>query len=510
MDLLLHMGEGFGTLLAFGLDGVAWWEPLLVITAGTVIGIFVGVIPGLSASTGIALMLPFTYGMHPLMALFLLAAIYVASAYGGSITAIAINTPGTPAAVAVCFDGYPLTCQGQPGRALGAALVANVVGGVLGTLVLVAFSVPLARAALAFGPPEYFALAIFGMTIVASLESGNLLRALLATALGLLLMTLGIDPITGTLRYTFGVPSLTDGIPFVPALIGLFAVGEVLLNIERTEAAAALRAVSSKLPSLGELWGLKRAILQSSVIGTLVGVVPGAGATIAAFIAYSEARRTSRAPERFGHGALDGVAAPSAACGGSVGGALVPLMTLGIPGSAATAVLVGALTLHGITPGPELFHGADAIMVYGLFASLLAGNLVLLGLGLVGGGLWVKLIAAPRALLYPAILLVACVGSFGVGNSLFDVWLCLGFGILGWVLRRYGFPTAPLVLALILGSMAESSFRRAMVMGGGDATIFLTRPVSLAMLLLALLSFGLPLLRAHRARKATLATLETR
>ncbi len=500
MEVLQNLAEGFATLVGAGIDGIAWWEPSLVIGGGIIIGIFVGVMPGLSASTGVALMVPFTYGMHPLIALILLAAVYTASAYGGCITAIAINTPGTPAAVALSFDGYALTKRGEPGRALGSAVVANCTGGIIGTFILVLFSVPLAKAALAFGPPEYFALAIFGLTIVVSMEQKNMLKGAVSTVLGLLLMTIGLDPISGYMRFTFGVPELTDGIAFIPALIGLFAVGEVLLNIERYEAVqAGLQTFSSKMPSGKELWGLKRSILQSSAVGTVIGVVPGAGATIAAFIAYNEARRTSKTPEEFGKGSLEGIAAPAAAAGGSVGGALVPLLTLGIPGSAATAVLVGALMLHGVTPGPELFAGKNSYLVYGLFASLVLGNAFLLAFGILGNRLWVKIISAPKALLFPVILVIAFVGSYGVANSLFDVVICLVFGILGWILRRYGFPTAPLVLALILGYMAESNFRRALIMG--DASIFLTRPVSAIMLVLAMLSFSMPFIRARKLKK---------
>jgi len=500
MEILQNLMDGFATLVGVGLPEIAWWEPAAVIVGGIIIGIFVGVMPGLSASTGVALMVPFTYGMHPLIALILLAAVYTASAYGGCITAIAINTPGTPAAVALAFDGYALTQRGEPGRALGAAVIANCTGGILGTFILIAFSVPLAKAALAFGPPEYFALAIFGLTIVVSMESKNMLKGAVSTVLGLLLMTIGLDPITGFMRYTFDRPELIDGIAFIPALIGLFAVGEVLLNIERFKPVqAALQTFSSKMPGRREVLGLKRSIMQSSALGTVIGVVPGAGATIAAFIAYNEARRVSKKPDEFGKGSLEGIAAPAAAAGGSVGGALVPLLTLGIPGSAATAVLIGALMLHGVTPGPELFAGKNSYLVYGLFASLVLGNFVLLVLGVLGNKLWVKIISAPKALLYPVILVIAFVGSFGVANSLFDVLICLVFGILGWILRRYGFPTAPLVLALILGYMAESNFRRALIMG--DPSIFFTRPVSAVMLVLAVLSFTMPFIRRRAAKQ---------
>ena len=497
-EILQHLLDGFSILL--GNAAIAWWQPILVIIIGVIIGIFVGMMPGLSASTGLALMLPFTYGLPPLIALILLTSIYTAAAYGGSITAIAINTPGTPAAVAIALDGYALTQKGEPGKALGTSIVANCTGGILGTLILIFFSVPLAKAALTFGPPEYFALAIFGLTIVASMEAKNLLKGFISTVLGLLLMTIGMDPITGYMRFTFNVSELSDGFAFIPCLIGLFAVSEVLLNIEKYEPLKeAVKTFSSKMPKWAKIWNLKRYILQSSAFGAIIGCIPGAGATIAAFIAYNEARRTSKTPDEFGKGSLEGVAAPAAAAGSSVGGALVPLLTLGIPGSAATAVLIGALMLHGITPGPALFHGKKSIIVYGLFASLLVANLVLLGIGILGNKLWIRLIKAPKAMLFPVILCIAFVGSYSVANSLFDVYVCLGFGIFGWFLRRYKFPTAPLVLALILGHMAESNFRRALIMGG--PSIFFTRWVSLAVLIISILSFSIPFLRQYKKKK---------
>ena len=487
MEIFAHLADGFGNI--FDLTS------LLIIIAGVAMGILVGVLPGLSPAMGVALLVPFSYGMSPLNALILLAAVYSAANYGGTITAIAINTPGTPSAIVSTFDGYPLTKQGQPGRALGASVMASTVGGILGTVVLVFFSVPLAKAALSFGPPEYFALAVFGLTIISSLSTGNYIKAFIATLIGLLLNTVGMDPFTGYLRFTFDIPELADGFSFIPALIGLFALSEIFLGIERSpKVKDVLKKVSGKMPRFNEMWKIKRAILQSSVLGTLIGVVPGAGATIAAFIAYNEAKRSSKNPEQFGKGALEGVAASGAATSGSVGGALVPLLTLGIPGSAATAVLIGALIMHGLTPGPELFKD-KAIIVYSLFASLFVAYFVMFFLGMAGNQLWIKIIAAPKAVLNPIILGIAFIGSYSVGNSMFDVWSCLGFGILGWILRRYDFPTAPVILGLILGFLAETNFRRALLMG--DWNIFFVRPVSLIMLVLAVLSLFWPIISTY-------------
>ena len=484
-----------------GTETIPWWHPGAAIMIGITIGIFVGVMPGLSASTGLALMVPFTFGMDPLVAIVFLVSIYTSCAYGGTITAIAINTPGTPAAVAVAMDGYELTQQGQPGRALGTSLLANVIGGITGSIILIFFSFPISKIALKFGPPAFFSLAIFGLTIVASMESKNRPKAFFSTALGLLFMTVGLDIINAHPRFTFGRTELFDGFSFIPALIGLFALGEILLNIEKdTGVKTAVKTFSSKLPKFSEIWLIRKNIFKGGAIGALVGAVPGAGATIAAFVAYGEAKRSSKNPEMFGKGSLEGIAAPSAAAGASEGGALVPLLTLGIPGSAATAVMIGALTLHNITPGPELFT-RNSQLVYALFASLPVGIAFMLLIGYLGTKIWVKLIAAPKSILLPVIIAVAFVGSYAVKNTMFDVYVCFGFGVLGWILRRNGFPTAPMVLAMILGKMAETNFRQALL-AEDTWTIFFTNPLSLGLLLLAFLSLFIPIYK-ERKLKAT-------
>ncbi len=492
MGILSHLINGFAVILGF--------KPLAVIFVGVIIGIFVGVIPGLSPAMGVALLVPFSYGLDPLTALILLVSVYASANYGGTITAIAINTPGTPSAIVASFDGFPLTTRGEANRALFVSLVAATFGGMLGTLVLILFSLPLAKVALAFGPAEYFALAIFGLTIISSLSTGNWKKSLVATFIGLFLNTVGMDPFTGYQRFTFGVPELSDGLGFIPALIGLFALGEIFFLIEKGIAEHVdVRAIVSKLPGIRELKKLIGTIVRSSIIGTIIGVVPGAGATIAAFIAYSQEKRFSKHPEKFGKGAIEGVAAGAAAASGSVGGALVPLLTLGVPGSAATAVLIGALMLHGLNPGPLLFV-KKAHIINGLFAALVMAYFFMFFIGFAGNKLWLKIIKLPRALLYPIVIAIAFIGSYAVSNSMFDVWSCLGFGLLGWLLKRFGYPTAPVILALILGSMAESNFRRALLVG--NWTIFFTRPGSLIMLALALLSFIAPIIRARRAAKA--------
>ena len=483
-----------------GLGYVMGWQPLLFITMGVVMGIMAGAMPGLSPSMGVALLVPFTYAMSPTLALILLVSIYIAANYGGSITAVTINAPGTPSAVVTSFDGYPLTRQGKPGMGLGVSLVASTIGGAVGTLILIFFSIPLAKVAIKCHPAEYFALALFGLTTVASLGGKNWAKAFVAAVLGLLINTIGIDPISGVSRFTFGIPNLYDGFSLIPALIGLFALSEIFKQLEELQfSSTSVEIGDSVWPSLRDYWKLKFTVLRSSVLGTLIGIFPGAGATIAAFISYDVAKRFSDKPDEFGHGSLEGVGAAEAANSGSVGGALVPLLTLGIPGSASTAVLIGALMIHDLTPGPRLFESNPEI-IYGLFAALLVANVVMLVLGLFGSRLWVKVTVVPKRILYPLIFAISIVGSFAVRNSFFDIFSCLIFGILGWVLRRYDYPVAPIVLGMVLGNIAETNFRRAVMMGG--YSIFFTRPACLALLLVALLSFIIPFLKQKQMDSA--------
>jgi putative tricarboxylic transport membrane protein len=482
-----------------GLGAVLTLVPLLTIVAGIVLGIVIGAIPGLSPSMGVALMVPFTYGMSPTLGLILLVGIYIGSSYGGSITGIMVNAPGTPSAVVTAIDGYALTKQGRATEALGTSIVASAFGGMFGTLILIGFSVPLATAAVRFHPSEYFAFAVFGMTAIAALAGDNWGKAFIAVLLGLLIATIGTDPISGAERFTMGSPALSDGFMLIPALIGLFALSEVFRGIEKGEFRIAhLPGISDRWPGFGHYWRLKWVTLRSSAIGTLIGVFPGAGATIGSFISYGVARRLSRHPELFGKGSPEGVTAAEAADSGSVGGAMVPLLALGIPGSATTAVLIGAMMIHGLTPGPQLFVGS-AEVIYAIFGAMLIAQFVLLFAGLAGGRLWVMVANVPKELLYVLITVMALIGSFSVRNALFDVFACFGFGVLGWLLRRHGFPIAPVILGLVLGMIAETNFRRAIMMDGW--MVFHQRPVTLVLLILAALSILLPLvnrLRAHR------------
>ncbi len=485
MDLLHNLSDGFA--FVFGA------MPLLTITVGVSVGILIGAMPGLSPSMGVALLVPFTYAMSPTLAMVLLTAVYLAADYGGSITAITLNAPSTPASAVTAIDGYPLTKAGRPGVGLGVSLVASTVGGLVGTVILIFCSVPLARMAVSFHPADYFALAIFGLSSVVSIGGRRWIKALITALLGLLINAIGVDPITGVSRFTFGIPQLYEGFSLIPAIIGLFAISEVFAQIqEQNLTSVRIDQAEAGWPGFRDYWRLKLPILRSSIIGTIIGIFPGAGVTIASFISYDIARCFSRQPELFGRGSPEGVAAAEAANSSSVGGALVPLLTLGIPGSASTAVLIGALMIHEVVPGPRLFQDHPEI-VYGLFASLLFANLVLLLLGLFGSRLWVAVTVIPKPVLYPLILAAAVVGSFSVRDSMFDVVSCLAFGCLGWVLRRHDYPVVPIVLGMVLGQVLEVRFRQAVLMQGYG--IFFQRRICLSILIVSALSILIPVFR---------------
>ncbi len=490
MDLFSHLLDGLGALMGI--------TPLLVIMAGVAIGILAGAMPGISPSMAVALLLPFSFGMTPSMGLVMLCAIYLASNYGGSITAVMVNTPGTPSAVVTAFDGYPLTRKGEAGTALGISLIASVAGGFIGIVILVLFSAPLARMALKFWPAEYFALAILGLSTIASLGGGRWLESFMAVLLGLLLNTIGLDPLSGVSRFTFDVVRLYDGFSFIPVLIGLFALSEVFSGIESGEVGmppVLPDKERSPWPTVREYLKLKYSMIRAGILGTVIGVFPGAGGTIASFIAYDVEKRLSKDPDSFGKGAPAGVAAAEASNSSSVGGALVPLLTLGIPGSSSAAVLIGALMIHDLQPGPELFTRHPEV-VYTLFSSLFVANIFLLLLGLLGARLWIKAALIPKRLLYPMIFAFSFIGSYAVRSSLFDVGVCLVFGLLGWLLSRSKIPVSPIVLGMILGTMIEKNLRTTIMMGG--VSLFFQRPLSLTLLVLAFASVVIPFIREKK------------
>jgi putative tricarboxylic transport membrane protein len=474
---------------------------IMITFFGVLMGMLFGALPGINASMGVALLLPLTYGMSPIAGLTMLLGIYCGAIYGGSITAILINTPGTTAAACTTFDGHKLAQQGKAGKALGMATISSYIGGTFSVIVLIVLAPVLAKVALKFGPPEYFALAVFGLSIITSLAGDSFIKAIMSGVFGLMIATVGMDMMNGTPRYTFNQIALLDGFSFIPVLIGLFAVSQVLINVETS------RSLSMKdtkilglLPSLKELKSVGPTIARSSIIGTFVGILPGAGATISSFICYNEAKRWSKHPEEFGNGSLEGVAAPEAGNNAATGGAMVPLLSLGIPGSETTAILLGAFMIQGISPGPLLFR--DNIHVaYGIFAGLLLANLAFLIIGLFGVKLFVKILQIPERILMPLIISMAFVGSFAVKNSLFNVGIMLAFGLIGYFMRKLKFPITPVVLALVLGPMAEASLRRALILSGGSWMIFIQRPITFTLLVVTVISVMFPIIREKMTGK---------
>jgi putative tricarboxylic transport membrane protein len=477
-----------------------WTVPAAV--AGCLWGILGGALPGISPSIAMALLLPFTYGMDPTTAIVLLASVYVGAEYGGSIPAILIRTPGTNSAAATTLDGYEMARQGRAGEALGISLVSGLIGGLFGLLVLVVATEPLAELALAFTPMAYFSLAVLGLSVIASLSGGSLLKGVVAACLGLLVATIGTDPVSGVPRFTFGSPDLLGGIRPILVMVGLFAVSEMLVQIgEPAWAKAERRDTRLKLPSFGMQRKLFRAQAIGCGIGTFEGVTPGAGGTVAAFMAYNEAKRWSKTPEEFGKGSAEGIAAPEAANNVVTATALVPLLSLGIPGSNSAAILLGGFLIHGLQPGPMLFERAPEV-VAGLYWGLLLANLAMLGLGLVilTPALW--LVNRPKPYLIAAILALVLSGVFAIEQSFFDVGIVLAAGVAGYLLRLAGVPTLPLVLGVVLGFMVESNYRRSLLIGGGDHMVFLQDTVSAILLAIAAALTAWSLSREFRRKPA--------
>lgn len=482
--------------LLVGLQAAMTWGNFTLIVLGTVMGVLVGVMPGLSSTVGLAIVLPFTFVMDPVPAMLMMVALYMSAEYGGSITAIVLGIPGTPPAVSTVFDGYPLSRQGQTGKALGVSILSSAAGGLLGTMVLVLALGPISRFSLAFGPPEYFALGVFGLVIVGNLIGESVLKGFASVLIGLLCFVVGMDVLSGYPRLTFGHAELLDGIHLVPAMIGFFAIAEAFRLVDGGLGGGqrVTGRISGELPTLREMRSLLPTIVRSSAIGSGVGAVPGAGATVASLIAWNEARRASKTPERFGNGALEGIAAPESANNASVGGAMVPLLTLGIPGSGSTAVLLGGLMMHGVNPGPLLVVEQPQL-IYAIYGGFVLSILSMLAVGLLGIPLWVKVISIRKSLLIPMVLGISIVGSYAYANNMFDVALALGFGLLGYLMLLFGYPLVPAVLALVLGPMVESNYRRALSLSAGDHSVFLTNPISLVLLVLAASSFAVPIVR---------------
>ena len=492
----------------FMLQAVTTFSVIVIAFAGVAWGILGGALPGISPSIAMALLLPITYDMQPLHAIVLLAATYVGAEYGGSIPAILIRTPGTNAAAATTIDGYAMHLQGRGGEALGLSLVAGTIGGLFGLILLVALTEPLAKVALLFTPPAYFALGILGLSVIASLSEGALVKGLMAGILGLMISTVGTDPLSGVGRFTFRLPELIEGIPFIIVMVGVFAVSELMsqsgtkdwAGIDKTKA----RDTRMKLPSLRTLWRLRKAQAIGNVVGAFEGIMPGAGGTVAAFLSYNEARRWSKTPEKFGHGSEEGVVAPEAANNVVACTALVPTLSFGIPGSNSTAVLLGGLLIHGMQPGPLLFTQHPEI-VYGLFGGLVVANIGMLLLGIVILTPTVWLVNRPKPYLLAFIFALVFSGVYSIDHSVFDLGMVLAAGLLGYLLRVFGYPFLPLVLGLVLGYMIESNYRRSLLMTNGDHVVFVQDPISLLFLSAAILFVAIAVIKELRSRKRVAA-----
>lgn len=488
-----------------GIDVVFSMSGLLFVSLGVFLGILIGATPGLSPSMGVALLVPLSFRMEPEVAFVFFVAVYQASNYGGSITAILLNAPGTPSSVVTAMDGYPLARRGFAAKALFYAVFSSALGGLIGGILLILFTAPIAQIGLVFGPAEYFALALLGLSTVIGFYKGPMSRALIALSLGLLLSTIGTDPITGQERLTFGLIDLYDGVSFIPVMIGFFALGEIFSRIEedylRQTEPTRLDKVTTQIRSV---WADRRMILrpllQSSLMGTFIGVIPGAGSAVASFLAYGQAAGYAEDRSEYGDGAISGVVASEAANSSSVGGALVPLVSLGIPGSATDAVLLGALALHGLAVGPELIH-TEPRLVYGIFVAVLLANIVIFFFGLYGNALFILVTRVSPRVLYPMILCLSLTGSYTIRNAMIDCWICLIAGGLGWLAKRQGIPAAPIILGLVLGSLLEMNFRRALLMGGVE--LFLERPIALALLALSLFCLFAPFIRSLTARSSS-------
>lgn len=494
MDILTHLVDGFAAI----------FTPVVILAmvAGTVMGVLAGALPGLSATMGIAVLIPFTFGMEPLVALGLVAGIYNGAMYGGSIPAILLRIPGTPAGIATVFDGYPMTQQGRARLALRVSLYSSAFGSFVSALCLILLSPPLAALALKFGPSQFFWLAIFGMLCITSVLGGSLSKGLISTCAGLLMGLVGIDQITGAERYTFGSVHLVSGFSIIVVLTGLYAIppalelAEEALRIDSKDLNTGNRADDGfRMRSLLPVW------LRSSVIGVIVGIMPGAGGNIAAVISWNEARRRAKEGDCYGKGDPKGVAAAECANNADTAATLIPALTLGVPGSAVAAVIMGVLLVHGLRPGPALFRDTAEI-TYGFMIAMGVTALMMIPIGALGSRLFINALRLPPLILAPGIIVLTSIGVYTVGNSIVEVWIMMIVGLVGYGMEKLEIPTAPAVLAIILGPMAESELRRSLLISGNDPTIFFTGVVNWIFILLIALMLALPLIRRRKARRA--------
>ncbi|MCO4251198.1 tripartite tricarboxylate transporter permease [Pseudarthrobacter raffinosi] len=484
MDFLDPMINGFGVVL----------QPvnLLYCFIGVAIGMLIGVLPGLGPTATIAILLPLSYGMEPVTAIIMLAGIYYGAQYGGTITSVLLRLPGEASSVVTVFDGYALAKQGRAGTALGIAAIGSFIGGTLAIFGLALFAPIVARYALDFGPPEYAAMTVLGVLLVATVGNGHKLKSVIAATVGLLLATVGRDIFTGAPRFTFGNLALMEGIGFIAIAMGVFGLGEIIYNIEQRHQRVSVPAkVANVWPSGKDLKQASGAMGRGSVLGFALGVLPGGGATLSSMVSYSIEKRRAKNPERFGRGAIEGVAGPETANNAAATSSFIPLLTLGIPANATMAIMLGALLIQGITPGPQLVSEHPDLF-WGVINSMFIGNILLLIMSIPLVGIFVKILRVREGILAPITALITLLGVYTISNSIFDMVLVIVFGVLGYLMKKFGFDAGPLVLAFVLGGLLESSVRQSMRIFDGDATGFLTRPISATLIVMFFIVALLP------------------
>lgn len=475
-----------------GLGQILTPTNILLVAFGVLIGMAIGSLPGLSTTMGVAILMPITFGMDVTSALCLLLGIYNGGMYGGSIAAIMMHIPGTPAAMMTAEDGYPMAQKGQAGRAVGISTISSFFGGIFSVFVLMALAPVISSFALSFGPPEYFVLAIFGLSAIIGVSKKDFFKSVFAGLLGLLIATVGLDPVTSTPRFTFGTPNLMTGVEFIPVMIGLFGMAEVFKQVDLVGMKREVQETVGKvLPSKEDIKKIVPVWIRGSIIGSFIGTLPGAGATIASFISYNSTKQVSKRPELFGTGIPEGIAAPESANNAVTGGALVPLLTLGIPGNAVTAILIGAFMIHNITPGPMLFQQRPELM-YSIYGAMFFANFGLLVFGLLAARVAPKVLKTPPSILHPIVAVLCIVGSFSIRNSLFDVGLMLLMGIIGYLFGIFGFPVAPAVLGIVLGPIAEVNLRSSLLLSHGNPSILFSSPITLILWLATAIMLLLP------------------
>ena len=490
-------------LLANGFVSVFAPLNLLVLVIGVVLGLLVAVLPGLTLVMGVVLALPFTYNMTVMPAIILLTAMYVSGTYAGAWTSILFRVPGEPIDVPLLWDGYPMARKGKPAEALGWTLIAALFGGLASAIVMVFASQPIAKIALTFSTPEYFAIIFFGLISVVSLGGSSLTNALISLFFGMLIATVGVDDTYGAQRFTFGVPLLADGIDYLVVMVGAFGLGEVFMRLEQGFTSVPLEStkrINTRLPRWKEVREVKTTFIRSSVLGVLLGIVPGAGATVASFLSYGVEGNYGRRKALMGSGIPEGIVAPQCAATASVGGAMIPLVTMGIPGSGATAIILGAFLLHGLQPGPQVFQTSSHI-VYAVFASVFVALFVMCAIGYFATRVIVKVLEFPEVIVSAYVVMCCMLGAFAARNNITDVWLMVVFGVIGYLFERFRFPIAPLVLGVILGPLAETNFMTTMISYGNDWTIFFTRPISGVIMAIALLTLFYPVIQHLRSSR---------